>query len=314
MEHNRINSLQVTIHCLPREIDQLERLCNSLRESYFFVEGEINIILDVTLNLNNYFIDWDKSKITKDFFIKKFKNIEKFNDWTYKNIFEISEDDNCLGINDKRRNSINDNISSDYLMYLDLDVYFPNISLISLVQLLNQLNSDYNIISLETVRLWDQSWDILTNKKYIHENHEFFKNLDPHRVNKIAFDNLVNEEISIRNINPIKFGGGWFNIFSKKLLQFITIPESLGSYGLDDTFVMMASNYMKQKGYNVNQYVLEGLVCIENNRYTLYDYNPYQDFLKDKSFKDKGREFKKYSKEKSHLNYNNELQKFINKI
>ena len=314
MENDKVKKLQIVIHCLPREIDQLERLCNSLRESYYFVENQIDIILDVTLNLNNYFVNWEESKIPKNFFIQKFENIKKFNNWTYNNIFEISEDDKCLGINDKRRNSINDNIDAEYLMYLDLDVYFPNISFISLTQLLNQLESDYNIISLETVRLWDQSWDVLTNKDYIQENHEFFKNLDPHRVNKIAFDNLVNDKITIRSVNPIKFGGGWFNVFSKNLLRFITIPDSLGSYGLDDTFVMMASNYMKQKGYNVNQYALEGLVCIENNKYTLYDYNPYQDFLKDKSFEDKGREFKKHSKEKSHLNYNNELQKFINRI
>ena len=89
---------------------------------------------------------------------------------------------------------------------------------------------------------------------------------------------------------------------------------SLGSYGLDDTFVMMAANYMKQKGYDINQFVLEGLVCIENNRYTLYDYNPYKNFLEDKSFSNKGREFKKQSKEKSHINFNNELKKFIDKI
>jgi len=314
MENNKVKKLQIVIHCLPREIDQLERLCNSLRESYYFVEDQIDIILDVTLNLNDYFIDWEESKIPKSFFIQKFENIKNFNDWTYNNVFELSDDDKCLGINDKRRNSINNDINAEYLMYLDLDVYFPNISFISLVQLLNQLDSNYNIISLETVRLWDQSWDVLTNKNYIQENHQFFKNLDPYRVNKIAFDHLINDEISIRNVNPIKFGGGWFNVFSKNLLKFITIPDSLGSYGLDDTFVMMASNCMKQKGYNINQYALEGLVCIENNRYTLYDYNPYQDFIKDKSFKDKGREFKKHSKEKSHLNYNNELQKFINRI
>ena len=105
-----------------------------------------------------------------------------------------------------------------------------------------------------------------------------------------------------------------FNIFSKNLLRFINIPVSLGSYGLDDTFVMMAANYMKQKGYDINQFVLEGLVCIENNRYTLYDYNPYKNFLEDKSFSNKGREFKKHSKEKSHINFNNELKKFIDKL
>jgi len=314
MAHSTIKTLQVTIHCLPREIDQLERLCNSLRECYFFVENQINVILDVTLNLNEYFIDWNKSKIPKQFFVDKFKNIDSFNDWTYQNVFEISEDDKCLGINDKRRNSINDSLNSDYLMYLDLDAYFPNIVFTSLVQLFNQIKNEYSIISLETVRLWDNSWDGLVNKNYIDKDHEFFKNIDPYRANKIAFDSLVNNELSIRVVNTIKFGGGWFNIFSKNLLRFINIPISLGSYGLDDTFVMMASNYMKQKGYDINQFILEGLVCIENNKYTLYDYNPYSNYLEDKSFYNKGREFKKHSREKSHVNFNNELKKFMDKI
>ena len=48
-----MKTVQIVIHCLPREIDQLERLCNSLRESYYFVENQIDIILDVTLNLND---------------------------------------------------------------------------------------------------------------------------------------------------------------------------------------------------------------------------------------------------------------------
>ena len=178
-----MKTVQVVIHCLPREIDHLERLCNSLRESYYFVENQINIVLDVTLNLNNVFTDWEQSKIPKEFFIQKFQTIEKFNDWTYTNLFDIDEN-KCLGINDKRRNSINDGLDYDYLMYLDLDLYFPNFSFISLTQLINQLNDDYSIISLETVKLWDNSWDGLVNKNYKDKTHDYHKYLDPYRVNK----------------------------------------------------------------------------------------------------------------------------------
>ena len=309
-----MKTVQIVIHCLPREIDHLERLCNTLRESYYFVENQINIVLDVTLNLNDVFTDWEQSKIPKEFFIQKFQTIEKFIDWTYENLFDIEDQNKCLGINDKRRNSINDGLEYDYLMYLDLDLYFPNYSFISLTQLIDTLDNDYNIISLETVKLWDNSWDGLVNKNYKDKDYEYHKHLDPHRVNKIAFDNLINEEVKIRKINPIKFGGGWFNVFSKKLLKFINIPESLGSYGLDDTFVMMAANMMKQRGYEINQYILEGLVCIENNKYTLYDYNPYKNLIKDISFENKGRDFKQAYREKSNINFNKELNNFINKI
>tara|TARA_A100001515_G_scaffold121859_1_gene105177 strand:+ start:771 stop:1718 length:948 start_codon:yes stop_codon:yes gene_type:complete len=310
-----MKTVQIVIHCLPREIDQLERLCNTLRENYYFVENHINVVLDVTLNLNNNFTDWKQSKISKDFFKQKFKNIENFNDWTYKNLFDIDEKNKCLGINDKRRNSINDGLKYDYIMYLDLDLYFPVFSFIPLVQLLDQLKDDYSIISLETVKLWDNTWDGLVNKKYKDKDYSYYKDIDPYRVNHITYENLFSDQgVQVKTINPIKFGGGWFNVFSKKLLKFINIPKSLGPYGLDDTFVMMASNMMKQKGYKIEQYVLEGIVCIENNKYTLYDYNPYKDFIKDISFKNKGRDFKQIYRDKSNTNFNKELNKFIKKI
>ena len=73
MGNDKVKKLQIVMHCLPREIDQLERLCNSLRESYYFVENQIDIILDVTLNLNDYFVDWEESKIPKNFFIQNLK-------------------------------------------------------------------------------------------------------------------------------------------------------------------------------------------------------------------------------------------------
>jgi len=277
-----MKTLQVVVHVLPREIDQFERLCNLFKESYFFVKDEINIVLDASLNL--------------------------------KNIFQIENSDKCLGINDKRRNSINDGLDYDYLMYLDLDVFFSHMTLVSLTQMINQIDTDYNIISPETVKLWDDSWADLVNEKYINHDHEFFKTIDPYSVHKLVFDNLVEEKIKFRTINNVKFGGGWFNVFSKKLLKFINIPESLGSYGLDDTFVMIGANMMKQKGYDVTQYILEGTICIENNKYTLYNYNPYDKFLADKSFENKGRTFKQGLRKKSNENFELELNKFRDRI
>ena len=286
-----------------------------LRKVIFFVKDEINIVLDASLNLNEIFVDWENSQIPKEFFIEKFNNInELHSDWTHKNIFQIENSDKCLGINDKRRNSINDGLDYDYLMYLDLDVFFSHMTLVSLTQLINQIDTDYNIISPETVKLWDDSWADLVNEKYVNHNHEFFKTIDPYSVHKLVFDNLVEEKIKFRTINNVKFGGGWFNVFSKKLLKFINIPESLGSYGLDDTFVMIGANMMKQKGYDVTQYILEGTICIENNKYTLYNYNPYDKFLADKSFENKGRTFKQGLRKKSNENFELELNKFRDRI
>ena len=199
-------------------------------------------------------------------------------------------------------------------MYLDLDIFFPFVSFIPLVQLLDDIENEYSIITMETVKLWDNSWEGLVNKRFKTHNNEFFKTVEPFQVNKLAFDSLVEGSLNFRTNFPIKFGGGWFNIFSKNLLKFINIPLSLGPYGLDDTFIMMGSNIMAEKGYDIKQYILEGLVCIENNKYTLYDYNPYEKFIDDLSFKNRGKEFKQEYRNNSNKNFNNELQIFANKI
>ena len=117
--------LQIILHCLPREIDEVERICNHLQRSSHLLNKEDKVILDFTLNISDKLTDWKNSKLPKEFFIEKWKMMEKRSDWTYKNIFEINVDDHCLGCNDKRRNSIRkytDDVT--HFMYLDTDVYF----------------------------------------------------------------------------------------------------------------------------------------------------------------------------------------------
>ena len=102
-----MSSLHIILHCLPREIDDLERIVNQLKTSSHYLRKNDEVILDFTLNLSKNYTDWDKSLLPKDFFIEKYEVMKAKSDWTSKNIFEINDvdDDRCLGINDKRRNS-----------------------------------------------------------------------------------------------------------------------------------------------------------------------------------------------------------------
>ena len=36
----------------------------------------------------------------------------------------------------------------------------------------------------------------------------------------------------------MKFAGGWFTCIHKSILDKITVPESFGHYGMEDTFLM----------------------------------------------------------------------------
>ena len=163
------------------------------------------------------------------------------------------------------------------------------------------IENEYYIISPQTVRMWDSSWDALVNQKYLPTpaSMETYYANDPFKV--ITY---VQEDLNLKPIETFKFGGGWFNLLSTKLLQLTDMPDSFGPYGVDDTYVMICCGIIKQKGYNIQQYVLENSVVIENFKYR---WNPYKDYL---SLIDKQIEFRQIAES----NLSKEIQNFINKI
>jgi hypothetical protein len=115
------------------------------------------------------------------------------------------------------------------------------------------------IITPQFVRQWDSTWDILVNDEFLN------KPLMYHETNDVFIDTLPqNKDIEIENINDIKFAGGWFTLISKELLSKIDIPDSLGHYGLEDTFVIECSKMLNLKEKKVHQFVLKNLVIGES--------------------------------------------------
>jgi hypothetical protein len=163
------------------------------------------------------------------------------------------------------------------------------------------VEEDYYIISPQTVRMWDSSWDVITNKDYLTTpaNMETYYANDPFEI--IAKDL---DDISLRKIDQFKFGGGWFNLLSTKLLKLTDIPDSFGPYGIDDLYVMLCCNILKQKAVDINQYVVDGLVVIENFKYRR---NYHKNFL---YLIDNQAEYRKQAENSLNLELNN----FINRI
>ena len=120
---------QIIIHLMPHEIDWLEWQLKQLKQGSSYLEKEDKVIVDITLNLN--LTDWDNSLLPKSFFIHKFNQLLKYLDWC-DNIIDINEDGSCLGIDDKRRNSIRTTIS-DNIVYLDCDIIFKPETLFLLI-------------------------------------------------------------------------------------------------------------------------------------------------------------------------------------
>ena len=263
----------------------------------------------------------------KEFFIEKFKSIEIKSDWTHQNIFELNYDDTCMGCNDKRRNSIrkySDKVS--HFLYLDPDVSFPMWGLYYMFRAIETIKSEYYMITGETQRLWDESWDCIVNKRFINTPigpEDFtklelraYKKFDPYRIDKEFFNS---NNINIKPIDTFKFGGGWFNVFSSNMLKFIDIPDELGSYGLDDTYVLQCAHIMKQKGYDIKQYVIENLLVCESRKYKKFptgmqkedvEVNPYNKLLIHNINQEDREKFAKLAQEQ----YPKVINQFIKKI
>lgn len=288
---------QIVIHLLPQEIDWFEWQIKQLKQGSYYLDETDKVIIDTTLNLN--LIDWSQSQLPKQFFIDKFKQIEKLCDWC-ETQFIVDENNECLGCNDKRRSSIC-STKADNILYLDCDLIFTPHILKYMIEASKSVTNEYYIISPQIVKLWDNSWDTLVNQNYINSpaNIESYYNNDPYEV--ITYSS---NSVSIKPINQFKFGGGWFNLLSTNLLKLTDIPDSFGPYGIDDLYVMICCGIMKQKGYNIQQHVLEGIMVIENFKYR---WNPYKDYLHSIN---KQNEFRKQAEE----NLDQGIKNFINII
>ena len=302
-----MNDIHIILHCLPREIDDLERIVNQLKISSHYLEKNDKVVLDFTLNLSDYYTDWSASKLPKDFFVEKYKVMESKSDWTHKYIFEINdgESNRCLGINDKRRNSIREYNPKNF-MYLDTDVFFSQFNLAYMFRALDNIKDEYYILNSQILRLWDDGWNIISNDRYIPMGIEskIWLKYDPYGLDSEVYNYL--SEVKIKKLNDFKFGGGWFNLFSSNLLKYIDIPDSFGSYGLDDTFIFECAGIMSKSGYNINQYILDNMLVCENRKYR--DLNPYLPYISDLTNSD---EFKQKFRVVAQKHYREEVNKFI---
>jgi len=259
----------IIIHVLPFEIDRFEHQMFELKKNSAFIELDDKVVIDATLNVNDLLVDWSKSKISKQYFIDRFYKLKSICSWA-ECLFDVSENGECLGVDDKRRNAIRKYSSTcDNFLYLDNDMFYPNTALKYIMDAATFIDNKYYILSPQLPKLWEPSWDVLVNENYI--NLQFEDSTCP-RYTTDQFDIFTRDygELEIIGLDTFKMGGGWFNLLSSNLLAYTDIPNSFGPYGLDDTFVIDACKIMKSMGVDVKQYVLKNLVVTQSYQYELH--------------------------------------------
>jgi len=287
---------QIVTHVMPWEIGEYKNTIKVLSESKNFLESGDWISVYATLNLSEGLIDWQNSTLSKELFIEKFKTIKQDCCWANEILFQIVEDGSILGTTAQKREAIKG--MYDQFIFLDCDIAFSPTTLKYILEASYAVEGMY-FISPETVKLWDPTWDILTHDSFKVKNYGYEKLHDP----KLTYNQDI-DSVSLKVLPGFKFGCGWFTLYSKSILDYIGIPEWLGAYGPEDTFLMYASQLAVNKGYDIKQYVLEGLYVSEN--YISRD-TTYKDAVKSKDLKNKFRQL-------AESNFAIELEKFNNTL
>jgi hypothetical protein len=126
----------------------------------------------------------------------------------------------------------------------------------------SQLDGTY-IISPSLPKWWDDSWNELCHSDYTDKPYGYATDSDE-VVNGVSTQTI--NGISARQTQKIKFGCGMHTLYSKSFWELVGIPESFGGYGPEDTYGMSAAEVAIKLGYDIKQFVLDGVYITEDYR------------------------------------------------
>jgi hypothetical protein len=291
----------IQIFCLPYEIDELENTLNQLRRASKYIDRSKEWIIDVCMCTSDDMVNWSKSSIPKKYFEEKLLKLSWQTDWCETN-FRTS--DVIKGCVSHRRHCVQAHEHTQYFIWLDTDIVFEERTLSYLENALQPIwdITPYGIITPELVRIWDNTWDVLTNETFLDKPLGYQKDANPYLDSGIKGDVSIE---AVQNSNSpqsrFKFAGGWFTCISGRLLREIGIPESFGHYGYEDTFIMIAAEKLVQtKNQDIQQFKLKNVVVCEN-----YKYRNNSHYINNLSIYDRRDEYKQIAES----NFGKELEK-----
>jgi hypothetical protein len=275
-----MKKIVITTFIMPNEIDDLERILMDLNKASKYIKGE-NYELYLALTVDDFLVDWENSILDKQYFIDRFNSLKSLTEWTGKTSFHIRED--IMGCTSLRRIAHKECTDATHFIWLDTDIVFDERILFYIETSIDAIDgqnvTNKYVISPECVKIWDATWDCLVNENFINKEVGYCKInnpfLDAGMYGDVEVETLANK---VPGQPRMKFGGGWFNCLSKPLLDRIPLPESMGHYGPDDTFVMWASEKLNQNGENIYQFKLKNQVVCEN--YIYRDRTHYNKLIK----------------------------------
>lgn len=265
--------IKVKLHYLimPWQIDYALLSYTQLRKSIYHLSKDVEVTIDTHLNLSNYIIDWDESKLPKDFFIDKFNSLASLLKDYKVNSF-IYEGDKNYGLLDMQRMAYGEEF--DYYIPLCPDIEFDETTLSYLIESARIVKNKYFIITPQVYKKWDSSWDDLTDINFVDLP---YRNWDA-EIDIFKLRNQIQNaesEIYLQEAKNHKWAI-WFDIYSKSFYEELCpIHEDWIGYGPWDWYSMMLSEYVKKLGVDIQAYILRGKTILDYTEYTSY----YKDMI-----------------------------------
>ena len=268
-----MKKIVITSFVMPHELDDLERVLIDLNKASKHIDGN-NYEFYISFSVSDYLFDWENSKVNKQFFIDRFNSLKPLTDWAGKSTYQIR--DEIIGALQTKRYSHLECKDATHFIWLDTDICFDERILFYMENAIDVIdNVDKYFITPEIVKYWDTTWDCLVNSNYLDKPLDYCKTNNPFvdcgEVGDVALETVFN---NVQGQPQTKFGAGWFTLLSKPLLDRIPLPESMGAYGPDDTFLMWGIEKLNQTGANIHQFKLKNFIVCENYIYrnrTHYD-------------------------------------------
>jgi hypothetical protein len=243
---------------MPWEVDFALISFMQLKKSKYYLDSTVKIKINAVLNMSSYLINWDNTKLPKELFKQKFTDLGVLlNDYEYDPF--IYEGDKIYGILDMQKNSYEPDV--DYYINITQDMYFSETLLTSLIESTKHIKNKYFVVTPEIYKMWDHTWDEITNEKYLDIPYE---NWDKADIFDIRYDLKTSSgEMSLYPTQRSKWAW-WLDLYNKAFYEdFAPIQDDMKGYGAWDWYTLMLTEYAKSKGADFQQYVLKGQTIYE---------------------------------------------------
>jgi len=249
----------IPYHIMPWEIDYALLTFTQLKKSKYFLLPDVNIKIKSGLNLSSALIDWNKSKLPKEYFIAKYETLSiLLQDYQHESF--IYDGNEIWGHLDLQRDAIEE--SADYYVGLCPDMYFSEHLLSYLTLALREIKTKYFVLTPQICRMWDNSWEVLTHPNFaVGPHYGWEKTTDIFDVDYHL--HTSSDTIGLTEINQIKWAG-WFDVYSKAFYEDLCrIPDEWKGYGAYDWYSMVISAHASKLGMDFTQYRLDGQIVFE---------------------------------------------------